>query len=57
MEFRNTREKALEIWAELEMVPGDSMGKQLYEGNVSKFAFSEENMTCLEEYFLKVRKK
>ncbi len=57
MEFRNTREKALEIWAELEMVPGDSTGKQLYEGNVSKFVFSEENMTSLEEYFLKVGKK
>ena len=54
MEFRNTREKAIEIWNELEMSPTDSMGIQLQQGNVTKFVFSEENMTCLTEYFDKV---
>ena len=56
MEFRNTREKALSIWAELETIPSDSLGTQLYEGNVSKFVFSEENMSKLEQYFDEVWK-
>ena len=54
MEFRNTREKAIEIWEELEMSPTDEAGKQLQQGNVSKFVFSEKNMACLAEYYEKV---
>ena len=54
VEFRNTREKALMIWKELEMTPTDAIGKQIYEGDVSKFVFSEDNMARLVEYFEKV---
>lgn len=54
MEFRNVRDKCLEIWNELEILPSDAMGKQLYDGNVSKFIFSEDNMCKLEVFFRKV---
>ena len=54
VEFRNVREKARYVWAELEMEPSDDFGLKVFRGDVTQFTFSESNMKKLEEYYKEV---
>jgi protein regulator of cytokinesis 1 len=56
VEFRNMREKALLIWEELETTPTDDLGGKLYEGDVTRFTLSVENMTKISKYYTKLEK-
>ncbi|XP_019849406.1 PREDICTED: protein regulator of cytokinesis 1-like isoform X1 [Amphimedon queenslandica] len=54
VEFRNVRDKARAVWAELETEPTDELGLRLYSGDISHFVFSQANMKSLEDYYQKL---